>query len=104
MRRTTLIPMHRFTFNFVSVCLAVACGTSIAFGQNNAPSDRYLVTVAPGNDPAQVAAAHGLNPRHVYSRALNGFAAQVPPGRWAALANDARVAGVSIDHPVFAFA
>jgi subtilisin len=96
--------MHRFAFNFVSVCLAVACRTSIAFGQNNAPSDRYIVTVAPGNDPAQVAAAHGLNPRHVYSRALNGFAAQVPPGRLAALANDARVAGVSIDHPVFAFA
>jgi subtilisin len=96
--------MHRFNFCFVSVCLAIAFGTATAFGQNNAPSDRYIVTVAPGNDPAQVAAAHGLNPRHVYSRALHGFAAQVPPGQLAALANDARVAGVSIDHPVFAFA
>lgn len=74
-----------------------------AIAQNNPAQDRYIVELAAGNQPAQVAAAHGLNPRHLYSTALNGFAASVPPGRLAALANDPRVVNISIDHPVVAF-
>ena len=90
-----------------TVCfLTVALGmvASSAFAQNNAAADRYIVTVTPGSDPAQVAAGHGVSPRHVYRRVLNGFAAQVPAGQMAALANDPRVAHVTVDHPVFAFA
>jgi len=82
--------------------LAVVSAT--AFGQNNVPPERYIITVAPGNAPAQVAAGHGLNPRLVYTRVLNGFAAHVPPGRLAALVNDPRVSRVAVDHRVFAFA
>src|SRR5688572_29629085 len=73
------------------------------FGQNP-QADRYIVTLNPGNISAQVAAAHGVSPRHVYSHVMNGFAAHVPPGRLAALANDPRVAHISVDHQVFAFA
>jgi subtilisin len=77
--------------------------TSSLFGQNAPQSDRYIVTLNPGNEPAQVAAAHGVSPRQVYTHVLNGFAAQVPPGRLAALANDPRVASVVEDQQVFAF-
>src|SRR4030095_10457331 len=90
-----------------SVCLfvaALALAASNAFGQNNAAADRYIVTVAPGTDPAQVAAGHALNPGHVYTRVLNGFAAHVPPGQLGALAHDPRVAHISVDHAIFAFA
>lgn len=89
-------------------CLAVAAA-SLAFvstvtGQNAASADRYIVTLNPGNQAAQVAAAHGVNPRQVYTHVLNGFAANVPPGRLAALANDPRVASIAVDHRVFAIA
>jgi subtilisin len=73
------------------------------FGQNAPQADRYVVTVTPGSVPAEVAAAHGVSPRHVYTHVLNGFAAQVPPGRLAALANDPRVASIVVDQQVFAF-
>jgi len=74
------------------------------FGQNAPQADRYIVTLNPGSQAAQVAAAHGVNPRQVYTHVLNGFAAQVPPGRLAALANDPRVASIVPDQQVFAFA
>lgn len=61
------------------------------------------MTLNVGQLPAQVAAAHGVSPRQVYTRVLNGFAAQVPPGRLAALANDPRVASIVPDQQVFAF-
>ncbi len=76
---------------------------SNVFGQNNPVAGRYIVQVTAGTDPAQVAAGHGLNPGHVYTQVLNGFAAHVPPGRLAALANDPRVAHVAVDNQVFAF-
>jgi len=67
-------------------------------------SDRCIVTLNPGSLPAEVAAAHGVRARHIYTHVLNGFAGQVPPGRLVALANDPRVAQISVDHQVFAFA
>ena len=59
-----------------------------AFGQNNPQAERYIVQLNPGHAPGQVAAAHGVAARHVYSQVLDGFAASVPAGRLAALAND----------------
>lgn len=90
---------------FVCVCALVSSVTLIpsAFGQNAPQTDRYIVTVNPGSQPTQVASAHGVRPRQVFTHVLNGFAAQVPPGRLAALANDPRVAHIAVDHQVFAF-
>ncbi len=98
--------MNMRILNFSSACLVAGFAITgfTAFGQNNASSDRYIITVAPGNVPAQVAAGHGLNPRQIYTHVLNGFAADVPAGRLAALANDPRVARVAVDNQVFAFA
>lgn len=46
---------------------------------------------------ADLAAEHGLRLTFVYEHALKGFAAEVPAGRAAALARDARVAYVEAD-------
>jgi subtilisin len=83
----------------VAASLLTAAGAS---AQNE--NARYIVSVAPGHAASQVAASHGLNPRHVYSSALNGFAADVPAGRLATLANDPRITSVAVDHPIFAIA
>ena len=76
----------------------------LALAQNGPENARYIVTVDAASDPAQVAATHGLAARQVFTTVLNGFAADVPAGRMAALARDARVKVIAVDHPVFAFA
>jgi subtilisin len=85
-----------------AACAALVAAPSL-LGQSASQGDRYIVTITAGNQPAAVAAAHGLNARHVYTHVLNGFAAHVPPGRLAALANDPRVAGIDEDRLIFAF-
>ncbi len=95
---------HPSIFQSVSLfVVGVALSATSAFGQNHPAADRYIVKVAPGADPAVVAAGHRLQPRLVYRHVLNGFAAHVPPGQMAALVNDPRVAHVAVDHPIFAF-
>lgn len=102
---TTMNTRHFFaplTSVFVAGCFLTAAST---FAQNdNASTDRLIVSVAPGHAAAQVAASHGLKPRQIYARVLNGFAADVPAGRIAALANDPRITGVAVDHRIFAVA
>src|SRR5262245_5495433 len=51
----------------------------------------YIVSLKSGNNPAEVASAHGLKRRQTYSHALTGFAASIPDGRLHALQNDPRV-------------
>jgi hypothetical protein len=53
--------------------------------------DRFIVTVADGVDPVAVLREHGLEARHVYRRALNGFAATVAPSALHRLRADGRV-------------
>ena len=89
-----------------SACVLVAglgLAATSAFGQNNPQAERYIIQLKPGHAPGQVAAAHGVAARHVYTQVLNGFAASVPAGRLAALANDPRVASIVPDQQVFAF-
>ncbi len=97
--------MKMYFCNHRAGCLLVALlavATSTVTGQNNASADRYIVQVVAGTNPADVAAAHGFNARHVYTHVLNGFAAHVPPGQLAALAQDPRVAHVSVDNEILA--
>ena len=70
----------------------------------------YIIVFKDGVDPSQasndIARAHGLGVRHVYSHALNGFAAAIPDARLNDVKNDARVLAiipdrfVTIDHCV----
>jgi subtilisin family serine protease len=40
--------------------------------------ESYIVTLAPGGRPVDVARGHGLEPDHIYEYALNGFSARIP--------------------------
>lgn len=55
------------------------------------------------NLAALVALDHGLTPRHVYGRVLDGFAVRLSPAQLARLQADPRVARVQRDAPVKAF-
>jgi hypothetical protein len=52
---------------------------------------QYIVVVKPDADPRSVAAVAGAEPRHVYSAALNGFAAALTPGQLTALQHNRSV-------------
>jgi subtilisin len=96
--------MNRPSIRSACVLLAgLGLAATSAFGQNNPQAERYIVQLKPGHAPAQVAMAHGVAARHVYTQVLNGFAASLPPGRLAAVANDPRVESIVPDQQVFAF-
>ena len=64
-------------------------------------ADRYIVVLEDGADAVSVSRGlgliHGLSVGHVYTNALQGFAAVVPPARLAALRADPRVVSVQAD-------
>ncbi|HEX2721308.1 MAG TPA: S8 family peptidase [Gemmatimonadaceae bacterium] len=64
---------------------------------------RYIVTLSEGVSPKEIAAAHGVRPDFVYSRALNGFAANMPDAIRDALLRDSRVTRVEPDGIVHAY-
>lgn len=65
--------------------------------------DQYIVVLVPGASPQAVAQAHGLAPTHVYSAALNGFAATIPPAILPSVLADPSVLYVEPDVEVEAF-
>jgi subtilisin len=72
-------------------------------------SGRYIVVLEDSvANPARVAnehsRAHNASVSHVYGHALKGYAAVIPNDRVAALRRDSRVAFISEDRPVQAFA
>src|SRR5262245_14898165 len=67
-------------------------------------ADEYIVVLKPGNLPADVAHAHGLERHQTYSYALNGFAGPIPEGRLRALQSDPRVELIEADQELFPFA
>src|ERR1051325_1816325 len=62
----------------------------------------YIVRMKDGVDPATVANGYGIAPKFVYSQAINGLAAAIPPGILARLQNDPRVESISADNLVYA--
>jgi subtilisin family serine protease len=72
------------------------------------PRDQHIVVLKAGVDAGQTAREHrdrhGAALRHVYGRALNGYAARIPAGRLDALRSDRRVAYVERDAEVQASA
>lgn len=61
---------------------------------------RYIVVLQPGVDAPGLAIARGAVPDHVYSHALNGFAASLGPTQLAALRTDPRVLSIELDQAV----
>jgi subtilisin family serine protease len=60
---------------------------------------QYVVVLREGADPRSVAAVAGVHPRHVYTAALNGFAAELNAGQLNALRHNPRVEYVEADQP-----
>jgi serine protease len=58
---------------------------------------QYVVVLAEGANPRSVAAVAGVNPRYVYTAALNGFAATLNAGQLNALQHNPHVAYVEED-------
>jgi subtilisin family serine protease len=54
-------------------------------------ADSYVIVVKEGADPTSVAAIAGIRPNHVYTAALNGFAATLNAGQLTALRNNPNV-------------
>jgi subtilisin len=65
---------------------------------------RYIVVLKASVSASAVANDHAVVPEFVYSHALNGFSAVVPPGRLNGLQRDPRVEYVELDQPVHLFA
>ena len=59
--------------------------------------DAYLVVLTEGADPRSVAAVAGVAPRHVYTAAVNGFAATLNRGQLNALQHNPAVAWIEQD-------
>jgi subtilisin len=97
-------PDSRWKRRLVSLVLAACAATLAASAANARPpvADGYIVVLNRGAEPAAVAADHGrrlgVRADFVYSHALDGYAAHIPPGRVAAVRSDPRVASLS---PVF---
>ncbi|HEX8245464.1 MAG TPA: S8 family peptidase, partial [Longimicrobium sp.] len=60
-------------------------------------SGAYLVVLNEGADPRGIAATLGVAPRHVYTAAVNGFAATLTPGQVNALRQNPAVAWIEQD-------
>ncbi|MBM2826655.1 MAG: peptidase and subtilisin kexin sedolisin [Dehalococcoidia bacterium] len=75
------------------VTLFISSMPGMAVGPDVAPTipGQYIVLLADGVDPSNVAADHGVAARHSYRAALKGFVGVVPANRLAALQSDPRV-------------
>ena len=75
--------------------LAAAAGRGIA--------ESYIVVLEQGADPRAVAAVAGVSPRHVYTAAVNGFAATLNAGQLNALRHHPAVSLVEQDQAAEAY-
>jgi subtilisin family serine protease len=68
----------------------------------NGIANQYIVVLNEGANPRSVAAVAGINPRYVYTTAVNGFAAELNQGQLNALQHNPNVAYIEQDQPVTA--
>ncbi|HEU0013955.1 MAG TPA: S8 family peptidase [Longimicrobium sp.] len=68
-----------------------------------AADGKYIVVLEEGANPRSVAAIAGINPTHVYTAALTGFAAELNAGQLNALQHNPSVDYVEADAPVKLF-
>lgn len=62
--------------------------------------NRYIVVLKAGGNPRSVAAVMGVQPTHVYTAALSGFAAELNAGQLNALQHNPHVSYIEHDAPV----
>jgi subtilisin family serine protease len=79
-------------------------GAPVLAAANDGIQGAYIVVLNEGANPRSVAAVAGVNPRYVYTAALNGFAATLNPGQLNALTHNPNVAYIQQDSRVTASA
>jgi subtilisin family serine protease len=102
--------MKKVAMFAVAALTLAACQDSTApvtiepsFAKEDAPGNsdvipgRFIVTLRDGDNPADVAREYGVQPDHVYSHALNGFAGAMSEAARGGLMRDARVTNVEPD-------
>src|SRR5437667_6512557 len=73
----------RRTLISASLCLGVLGAAAPAFGAGD-----YIVVLQSGVDPNVAAAKYGVTPRHVYTAALNGYAAYLTTSQLKKITSD----------------
>jgi subtilisin family serine protease len=99
--------MKRILFLLPLLALAACADQSAPLAPHAAPAlsagaqpdGRYIVVLKDGADPRAVAAVMGIRPRHVYTAALNGFAATLNAGQLNALRHNPAVDYIETDAP-----
>jgi len=107
--------MKRGTFAILGSALALAACSDVqdptsarptpgeavrAAAPGRAIEGQYIVVLNEGADPRSVAAVAHVNPRHVYTAALNGFSAELNQGQLNALQHNPAVAFIEEDQLV----
>lgn len=87
----------RLTLARVALATIAVLAIPAAAAHAQPSTDRYIVTVKRGHDPATLAAGVAATPRHVYTSALNGFAAKLNAGQLNALRHNPNVERVEQD-------
>lgn len=82
------------------IAFSVSIGVSQGLSQGNSDSTRYIITVREGFDAGQVVKKHAVNPIHLYKKALNGFAAEIAPGKLKKLLDDPAIESIVEDQTV----
>ncbi len=100
-RSLALLPLALFAAACADQPTAVAPDAAPAFSA--AESGKYVIVLEEGANPRSVAAIAGVEPSHVYSAALNGFAATLNAGQLNALRNNPNVDYVEADAEVRLF-
>jgi subtilisin family serine protease len=88
------------------LALAVATGFGIAapaLEPGKVPKTRFIVTLKADADTAALQEEHGLEVRHVYNRALHGWAGDISADKLKTLATDPRVVSITPDYPIAVF-
>src|SRR5215211_1571610 len=105
MNRTQRVAPLLLLAMLVAVAVAsVRLSPPVTAAKHGAVADNYIVTFKPGVDARtktnDKAKAYGLQVRHIYDSAINGFAGFVPPGQLKKLQADPDVASVVEDRYV----
>ena len=88
----------------VVLALALLLAAAAATASAKPIPGHYIVTVKQGEDPRGIARAVQASPKHVYTSALNGFAAQLNDGQLNALRHNPQVELIEQDAEVSATA
>ncbi|HEY0737468.1 MAG TPA: S8 family serine peptidase [Herpetosiphonaceae bacterium] len=105
------MPFQRLALSLALLGACLSMPTAFAADRTTSPRpvlpaegptlpNRYIVVLKEGGNPRSVAAIAGIQPTHLYTSALNGFAAELNAGQLNALRHNPNVDYIEHDAPV----